>query len=105
MKNYTCECGGRMSIAEVEIASDIKSESYKCEKCGEVEFTEEQMRKALRKKEKAIKTIVTRKIGEIGGSLIIRIPKSVENQMKLKSGKEVNLIVEKNRIRACLTCC
>ncbi|HLC77309.1 MAG TPA: AbrB/MazE/SpoVT family DNA-binding domain-containing protein, partial [archaeon] len=53
---------------------------------------------ALRKKEKAIKTVVTRKIGEIGGSLVIRIPKSVENQMKLKSGKEVNLIVEKNRI-------
>ena len=98
MKNYTCECGGKMNIAEVEIAEGMKGKGYKCEKCGDVEFTEEQMREALRKKEKAIKTVVTRKIGEIGGSLIIRIPKSVENQMKLKSGGEVNLIVEKNRI-------
>ena len=87
-----------MSLAEVEISPGIKSGAYKCEKCGETEFDEEQMREALRKKEKAIKTIVTRKIGEIGGSLIIRIPKSVENQMKLKSGREVNLIVEKNKI-------
>lgn len=98
MKSYTCECGGEMSIAEIEISSGIKSAAYKCEKCGKTEFTEEQMREALRKKEKAIKTVVTRKIGEIGGSLVIRIPKSVESQMKLKSGKEVNLTVEKNRI-------
>lgn len=87
-----------MNIAEVEIASGIKSEAYKCVKCGETEFTGEQMRKALRKREKTIKTVVTRKIGEIGGSLVIRIPKSVENQMKLKSGREVNLIVEKDKI-------
>lgn len=98
MKNYTCECGGKMTLAEVEISSGIKSEGYKCGKCDEIEFTEDQMRKALRQKEKAIKTVVTRKIGEIGGSLVIRIPKSVENQMKLKSGEEVNLTVEKNRI-------
>lgn len=98
MKNYTCECGGKMIVTEVEIASGIKSEGYKCEKCDETEFTEMQMRKAIQKKEKAIKTVVTRKIGEIGGSLVIRIPKSVENQMKLKSGNEVNLTVEKNKI-------
>ena len=98
MKNYICECGEKMVLATVEIAPDIKSEAYKCEKCGNTEFTEEQMRKALKKKEEAIKIIVTRKIGEIGGSLVIRIPKSVENQMKLKSGREVNLIVEKNKI-------
>ena len=98
MKNYTCECGGKMNLAEVEISPGIESEAYKCEKCGETEFTEEQMRKALQKKEKAIKIVVTRKIGEIGGSLVIRIPKSVENQMNLKSGREVNLIVEKNKI-------
>ena len=99
MKNFTkCECGGKMKLEEIEVASGIKSEGYKCEKCGDVEFTEEQMRTALRKKEKSIKMVVTRKIGEIGGSLIIRIPKSVEAQMKLKNGEDVNLTVEKNRI-------
>jgi len=99
MKKYMkCECGGKMELAEIEIAPDIASEGYKCGKCSNVEFTEEQMRKALKKKEKAIKIIVTRKLGEIGGSLVLRIPKSVENQMKLKSGEQVNLTVEKNKI-------
>ena len=98
MKNYTCECGGKMKLAEIEVSKDINSEAYKCEKCGEIEFTEEQMREALRKKEKAIKMVVTRKLGEVGGSLVLRIPKAVEEQMKLKSGEEVNLIVEKNKI-------
>ncbi len=99
MKKYMkCECGGKMKLAEVEVVSGIKSQAYKCEKCGEVEFTEEQVRKALQKKEKAIKIVVTRKLGEVGGSLVLRIPKSVENHMKLKNGEEVNIIVEKNKI-------
>lgn len=98
MEKIRCRCGGKMSIAEVDITPGIKSDAYKCGKCGEIEFTEDQVRDALRKKEKAIKTVVTRKIGEVGGSLVIRIPKSVETHMKLKSGKEVNLTVEKNRI-------
>ena len=40
--------------------------------------------------------LVVRKIGEVGGSLVIRIPKPVENKMKLKSGEEVSLTVEIN---------
>ncbi len=99
MKKYTkCECGGEMKLADVEILSDVKSDAYKCNKCGEIEFTEEQMRKALQKKEKAIKVMVTRKLGEIGGSLVLRIPKAVEQQMKLKAGEEVSVMVEKNKI-------
>ncbi len=99
MKKYTrCECGGELKLAEVEIVPGIKSQAYKCRKCSEIEFTEEQMREALRKKEKAIKIMVTRKLGEIGGSLVLRIPKSVENRMKLKAGEEVNVTVEKNKI-------
>ena len=85
-------------MANVEILPDITSEAYKCKKCGEVEFTEQQMRKALRKKEKAVTVMVTRKLGEVGGSLVLRIPKSVENQMKLKAGKEVRVTVERNKM-------
>jgi hypothetical protein len=99
MKKFTnCECGGELELTDVEVTPGIKSQAYKCGKCGEIEFTEEQMRKALQKKEKAIKVMVTRKIGEVGGSLVLRIPKSVENQMKLKRGEEVNLRVEKNKL-------
>ena len=97
MKNsIKCDCGGEMRIAKIEIMPDLFSEGYKCRKCGEVEFTGEQMRKALKAKENAIKLMVTRKLGTIGGSLVLRIPKSVSTKMKFKSGEEVRVIVEKN---------
>ena len=87
-----------MKISKIEIMSGLFSEGYKCKKCGEVEFTEEQMRKALKAKEKVIKLMVTRKLGTIGGSLVLRIPKSVSTKMNLKSGEEVRVIVEKNKM-------
>ena len=97
-KSIKCECGGKMILGIIEVMSDLFSEGYKCQKCGETEFTEEQMRKALKKKEQAIKLMVTRKLGNVGGSLVLRIPKSVTKSMKLKSGEEVRLIVEKDKI-------
>jgi len=42
-----CECGEVMGKKRVEVAG-ILSEGYKCPKCGEVEFTEKQMREMLR---------------------------------------------------------
>ncbi|OGX02024.1 MAG: hypothetical protein A2062_05020 [Omnitrophica WOR_2 bacterium GWA2_44_7] len=41
----TCECGGIMRIVQLD-----KSQAHKCEKCGEVEFTENQAREFLNKK-------------------------------------------------------
>lgn len=93
-----CECGGEMKIEKVEVFPGLFSAGYKCQKCGEVEFNEEQMRKALEIKEKAIKIMVKRKLGRVGGSLVLRIPKEVEESLKLKSGKDVRIIVEKKKI-------
>ncbi len=87
-----------MKLARIEVMPDLFSEGYKCSKCGDTEFTEEQMRKALKKKEQAIKLMVTRKLGTIGGSLMLRIPKSVSSKMNLKSGKEVRVIVENDKM-------
>jgi transposase-like protein len=97
-KSIGCECGGEMKLAKIEVMPDLFSEGYRCSKCGDTEFTEEQMRKALRKKEQAIKLMVTRKLGTIGGSLMLRIPKSVSSKMNLKSGKEVRVIVENDKM-------
>jgi AbrB family looped-hinge helix DNA binding protein len=97
-KSIGCECGGQMKLSQIEVMPDLFSEGYKCSKCGDTEFTEEQMRKALRKKEQAIKLMVTRKLGTIGGSLMLRIPKSVSSKMNLKSGEEVRVIVENDKM-------
>ena len=87
-----------MKIEKVEIFPSLFSEGYKCHKCGEVEFNEGQMRKALEIKERAIKIMVKRKLGRVGGSLILRIPKEVEESLNLKSGKDVKIIVEKRKM-------
>jgi|SRR3989344_3755056 len=93
-----CECGGDMKIEKVEIFHGTLSEGYKCPKCEKIEFTEEQLRKAVALKEKAIEIIVKRKLGRVGESLVLRIPKSVEESLKLKSGKDVKIIVENKKM-------
>lgn len=97
-KSIKCECGGRMETSKVEILPDLFSEGYKCSKCGSVEFTEEQTRKVLKLKEKTIKLMVSRKIGLIGGALVLRIPKSVKKELNFRQGKEVRILVENNRM-------
>jgi len=92
-----CECGEVMEKKRVEVAG-ILSEGYQCPKCGEVEFTEKQMRKILAQKEKLLKIAVTRKIGLVGGSLVIRIPKSVEEALNLEKGEDVKIIVEDKKM-------
>ena len=46
-----CEYGNEMKIETVEILPSLFSEGYRCQKCGEIEFNEEQTRKALKIKE------------------------------------------------------
>ncbi len=92
-----CECGEVMEKKRVEVAG-ILSEGYKCPKCGEVEFTEKQMRKMLAQKEKLLKIAVTRKIGQVGGSLVLRIPRSVEEALNLEKGEDVKIIVENKKM-------
>jgi hypothetical protein len=93
-----CECGNEMKIDKIEILPGLFSEGYRCKKCGEIEFDEEQMRKALKIKEKAIKIMVKRRLGKVGESLVLRIPKSVEDYMNLRSGKDVKIIVENKKM-------
>lgn len=56
------------------------------------------MRSALKKKEKGIKLMVTRKLGRVGGSLVLRIPNSATKAMNLKSGKEVRILLESKKM-------
>ena len=97
-KSIKCDCGGKMLLEEIEIMPGLLSGGYKCKKCGDTEFTEEQMRSALKKKEKAIKLMVTRRLGKVGGSLVLRIPNSATKAMNLKSGKEVRILLESKKL-------
>ena len=93
-----CGCGEKMVKKKIEITRGLNAEGFKCQKCGETEFTENQMREALAIKEKALSLAVKRKLGMLGGSLILRIPKDVKEAMSLRKGEEVKIIVENKRM-------
>jgi len=41
---------------------------------------------------------VTRKIGQVGGSLVLRIPRSVEEALNLEKGEDVRIMVENKKM-------
>lgn len=56
-KIMKCECGDTMVLTKLEIMPDLFSKGYKCQKCGETEFTEGQMRNSLKKKKREFSKI------------------------------------------------
>ncbi|GEM_PF-495758 len=47
-----CECGGKMRIVQLD-TDNKNSQAYKCEKCGDVEFSEDQAKEFLRRQNKS----------------------------------------------------
>lgn len=68
-------------------------ECYKCPKCGELFFTENQADKMEKRTEKLKKQMFffVRKIGYSGKSLTITIPESLASHLKVKRGQKVKI--------------
>ena len=98
------ECGGKLSFQKVPYElygvnlGNFPAEV--CLKCGETVFTEETSRAMTTKaKEKGLFGLDAHtKIGQVGDSLDVRIPKRLAEFLNLSKGKEVWLHPEKNRI-------
>ncbi len=98
------ECGGKLVLKKAPYElygvklGDFPAEV--CQKCGEIVFTEETSREMTAKaKERGLFGLDARtKIGQVGDSLDVRIPKRMAEFMGLSKGKEVWVHPEKNRI-------
>ena len=76
--------------------NQFRIDGWKCS-CGEVYFDPEQAQKILllnRLRKESIKV----RLGRIRSNLILRVPKSVEDALGLKKGKEVCLRVKGREI-------
>lgn len=76
--------------------NNYKIDGWKCS-CGEVYFDPKQAQRILllnKLKKESIKV----KLGRVRSNLILRVPKSVEEALGLKKGKEVNLKVKGKHI-------
>lgn len=84
-----CECGGEFQSYE-EIIDGISLECLKCNRCGKILYTSEQIKEFMNMK-KLIKKITTkRKIIILGHSYAITLPKSLE-KIGLVAGQRVSM--------------
>ena len=75
---------GKLKKCEDEVEKGIKVEAFKCNKCGELWYTEEIMKKieVLEKSKSELRHLV-----KIGNSLAAILPAAIAKKLKLK-GKE-----------------
>ena len=77
-----------------------KFPAFICSKCGESFFDPETAKNIQNKsKEKGLFGLSKRvKVGKVGDSLMVRIPKNIAKFVKLKVGKEVRINPQGNKI-------
>ena len=64
-------------------------EAWKCLKCGEVVYDENVVQPILKLRKLQQEQKITSKVGVLGKSMIVRIPKAVEQLYHLSKGKMV----------------
>ncbi len=84
-----CECGGRFESYQEEVES-IPLDCLKCNQCGKILYTSEQMKDFMGIKTMIKKTTTKRKIIVLGHSYAITLPKSLE-KIGLKAGERVSM--------------
>lgn len=98
------ECGGKIIFKTIPYELyGVKLGDYPamaCQKCGEIVFTEEISRTMTAKaKELGLFGLDAKtKVGQVGDSLDVRIPKRVAEFLGIHKGREVWIHPEKNRI-------
>jgi len=100
-RRFCGRCGKTTEQEEVkeELVSGIHVTSFRCSRCGE-EWTDlEEIKKAKKRMGELGTLKLRRKVGRVGKSLVVRIPKDIEEQMGLREGDYVELYTGKKEIR------
>ncbi|MDI6730254.1 MAG: hypothetical protein QMD06_01770 [Candidatus Altarchaeum sp.] len=84
-----CECSGEFEPYE-EYVEGILADCLKCNSCGKILYTSEQMNNFIGMKAMIKKTTTKRKIIVLGHSYAITLPKSLE-KIGLKAGERVSM--------------
>jgi YgiT-type zinc finger domain-containing protein len=104
-KRKCYKCGGELRDASTVIAiggNSFEVRALKCAKCGEEEFTEEEVRKIRIKAQQAgvwgqgIK--IKRKLQKVGRATAVYIPADIQKQLMLKPRQEVTISVQDRKI-------
>ncbi|MBI2652779.1 hypothetical protein HYX00_04910 [Candidatus Woesearchaeota archaeon] len=99
MKRLNCwKCNAAMNRI-IDNFQGFRVDGWKCPKCGDIVYDEEDIQPILKyNKIKSSKKIAS-KIGVLGNSKIIRIPKTIEQIYNLTKGKEIEFELESEAIK------
>lgn len=104
-EDFCWECNGRMKDKKIDyFLYGVKIGNFPakaCEKCGEAYFNEETSKKITQiAKRKGLWGLQAKtKVGKVGTTLDIRLPKKIINFLKLKKGEEITIYPEtKNKL-------
>ena len=99
-ENFCWECNGKMKDKNIDyFLYGIKIGNFPakiCEKCNETYFSEEISKKITQvAKRRGLWGLQAKtKVGKVGTTLDIRLPKKIINFLKLKKGEEVTIYPE-----------
>ena len=83
-------CDTRMKKEKREVDPGVYSQVEVCSQCSDEWLDEEEY--------ETLYNLFKRKAFKIGGSVAVRIPKEIADAVKLQSGSEVRIRVDKNKI-------
>lgn len=89
-------CGNRMEKVRYDVGFGIMVDSYTCSNCHH-NFTDEKVLDDAMEKMRE-RMAIRIKILKVGSGVGIRIPNEVARKLKLKTGKEVEIIPGENQI-------
>lgn len=88
-KGMKCQCGKSTDETHLNI-DGFKIKAWKCESCGE-EYLDSAEAQFLLMMKKMQKKPHTAKVGVLGDSYIIRIPKEIVEYMQIKKGEKAKI--------------
>jgi len=91
-ESIPCECGKKAKSSIIKY-KEYEVRGWKCQSCGEKYIHPEDSLK-ISKLEKLKKKGIKVKIGVVGQSIVIRIPKVLSEIYGFKKGKEIELVPE-----------
>jgi len=94
-----CSCGGKATKTRLEL-DGFSVSGWKCSKCGEVYLDPRDVNPILKLKKLASEQMLSSKVGKVGNSLVLRIPKELADLYGIKKGRILKLVPEnKNEIK------
>ena len=93
---WKCDTGMRRIVDNFQ---SFQVEAWKCPKCSDIVYDEADIQPILKYNKIKDSKKVTSKVGILGKSKIIRIPKTIEQIYNITKGKKIEFVLEPKALK------